>query len=73
LLDRNLLSDNAIIIADNTLYNGYPYLPSDFDTQPKRRGFGEDVKAFNAWVASHPELMQIMLPIRDGVSIIRKR
>jgi caffeoyl-CoA O-methyltransferase len=73
LLERNLLSKDAVIIADNTLYNGLPYLPADFDTQPKRRGFGEDIKEFNAWVANHPKLMQVMLPIRDGVSIIRQR
>lgn len=73
LLERNLLSPDAVIIADNTLYNGLPYLPPDFDTQPKRRGFGEDIKEFNAWVAKHPKLMQVMLPIRDGVSVIRQR
>jgi len=73
LLERNLLADDAVIIADNTLYNGLPYLPAEFDTQPNRRGFGEDIKEFNAWVANHPQLMQVMLPIRDGVSLIRKR
>jgi caffeoyl-CoA O-methyltransferase len=73
LLERDFLAEDAIVIVDNTLYNGLPYLPGDFDTQPKRRGFGEDIKEFNAWVANHAQLMQIMLPIRDGVSIIRKR
>jgi len=71
LLERDLLTKGAIIIADNVLYNGLPYLPAEFDTQPKRRGFGEDIKEFNAWVANHPKLMQVMLPIRDGVSLIR--
>jgi predicted O-methyltransferase YrrM len=73
LLERDLLSDSAIIIADNTLYCGLPYLPAEFDTQPKRRGFGEDIKEFNDWIAKHPHLMQVVLPIRDGVSLIRKR
>lgn len=72
LLERDLLADNAMIIADNTLYNGLPYLPAEFDTQPKRRAFGEDIKEFNAWITNHPKLMQVMLPIRDGVSLIRK-
>jgi len=73
LLERNLLADDAVIIADNTLYNGLPYLPAEFDTQPQRRGFGKDIQEFNEWVARHPQLMQVMIPIRDGVSLIRKR
>lgn len=69
LLERNLLTPDAIIVVDNTLYCGLPYMPSQYDTQPKRRGFGDDVKEFNAWVASHPKLIAVMLPIRDGVTL----
>merc|ERR1712224_721041 len=65
LLERDLLSESATIVCDNVLYNGYPYLPSHFDAQPARRGFGDDVKAFNNWVCNHPELEQVVLPIRD--------
>jgi len=70
MLERGLLAPNAMIVADNTLYVGYPYLSEDFDTQPKRRGFGDSIKEFNAWVAQHPRLEQVILPIRDGVSMI---
>jgi glucose-6-phosphate 1-epimerase len=73
MLDRNLLAPGATIICDNVLYNGYPYTSSHFDAQPARRAFGDDIKEFNAWVCRHPELEQVMLPIRDGVSIIRKK
>jgi predicted O-methyltransferase YrrM len=71
LLERDLLADGAMIAVDNTLYCGLPYMPAEYDTQPKRRGFGEDLKEFNAWMAGHPRLMTVMLPIRDGVTLVR--
>jgi len=73
LLERDLLADDAMMVVDNTLYNGMPYLPAQYDTQPKRRNFGDDIRDFNEWVAKHPDLMQVVLPIRDGVSLVRKR
>lgn len=73
LIERDLLADDAILAVDNTLYCGLPYMPAQYDTQPKRRGFGEDIREFNAWLASHPKFMTVMLPIRDGVTLVRKR
>jgi len=73
LLSRDLLAEDATMIIDNTLYCGMPFVPSAYDTQPKRRGYGDDIREFNEWVANHPQLMQAVLPIRDGVSIVRKR
>merc|ERR1719336_1966965 len=73
LLERDLLEKGAMIAVDNTLYCGLPYMPEQFDTQPKRRGFGEDVKEFNMWLANPPRLMTVMLPIRDGVTLVRVR
>eukprot|EP00931_Biecheleriopsis_adriatica_P083781 TRINITY_DN5747_c0_g1_i1.p1 TRINITY_DN5747_c0_g1~~TRINITY_DN5747_c0_g1_i1.p1 ORF type:complete len:365 (+),score=82.09 TRINITY_DN5747_c0_g1_i1:65-1159(+) len=71
LLERDLLAEDVMIIADNTLYVGYPYLSSTYDTQPARRSFGDAVREFNAWVRDHPRFEQVILPIRDGVSMIR--
>merc|ERR550514_2154642 len=73
MLERDLLAPGGTIICDNVLYNGYPYVDDHFDSQPARRSFGNDIKAFNSWVCDHPELEQVVLPIRDGVSIIRKK
>merc|ERR1719454_2456213 len=73
LLERDLLTDDAMIAVDNTLYCGLPYMPAQYDTQPKRRGFGEDITEFNRWLANHPDLMTVMMPIRDGVTLVRKR
>merc|ERR1712139_430505 len=73
MLKRDLLAPGGTIVCDNVLYNGYPYLASHFDAQPARRAFGNDIKEFNSWVSEHPELEQVVLPIRDGVSILRKK
>jgi caffeoyl-CoA O-methyltransferase len=73
MLEKDLLAPGGTIFCDNILYNGYPYLNSHFDSQPARRAFGNDIREFNQWVCDHPELEQVVLPIRDGVSIIRKK
>jgi predicted O-methyltransferase YrrM/glutathione S-transferase len=73
ILERDLLSPLGMIVCDNILYNGYPYMNPHFDAQPARRNFGDEIKLFNQWVASHPVLEQVLLPIRDGVSLIRRR
>merc|ERR1712178_226224 len=73
MLERNLIAPGGTIVCDNVLYNGYPYVPSHFDSQPARRGFGNDIRDFNRFVYEHPELEQVVLPIRDGVSILRRK
>merc|ERR1712193_571603 len=73
MLEKDLIAPGGTIFCDNILYNGYPYLNSHFDSQPARRGFGDDIKVFNQWVCDHPDLEQVVLPIRDGVSILRKK
>merc|ERR1719375_1750325 len=72
MLKFNLLASGGVIICDNILYNGYPYMHNHFDAQPARRKFGDDIRVFNQWVADHPELEQVVLPVRDGVSLIRR-
>jgi len=73
ILERGLLSSTGVIVCDNVLYNGYPYVHQHFDAQPARRHFGDALREFNQWVCDHPQLEQVVLPIRDGVSIIRRR
>merc|ERR1719215_1140258 len=72
ILERKLLSPGGVIVCDNILYNGYPYMSSHFDAQPARRHFGNAVQEFNQWVSDHADLEQVVLPVRDGISIIRR-
>jgi len=73
ILELNLLAPTGVIVCDNVLYNGYPYVHPHFDAQPARRHFGDAIKEFNQWVCDHSQLEQVVLPIRDGMSIIRRR
>eukprot|EP00418_Pyrodinium_bahamense_P005127 CAMPEP_0179020188 /NCGR_PEP_ID=MMETSP0796-20121207/5253_1 /TAXON_ID=73915 /ORGANISM="Pyrodinium bahamense, Strain pbaha01" /LENGTH=580 /DNA_ID=CAMNT_0020715995 /DNA_START=84 /DNA_END=1826 /DNA_ORIENTATION=+ len=73
ILEHRLLSPSGAIVGDNVLYNGYPYVDRHFDAQPQRRGFGDAIREFNQWIATHPSLEQVILPVRDGVSFIRLR
>merc|ERR1739848_298967 len=73
ILERDLLAPGGTIFNDNILYNGYPFVNSHFDSQPARRAFGNDIREFNQWICDHPDLEQVVLPIRDGVSIVRKK
>merc|ERR1719313_2940566 len=73
ILLHKLLAPTGVIVCDNVLYNGYPYAHQHFDAQPARREFGNAIRDFNQWVADHPDLEQVVLPVRDGISIIRLR
>merc|ERR1719326_2802332 len=73
IIQHKLLSSRGVLICDNVLYNGYPYAHQHFDAQPARRHFGDAIREFNQWVADHPKLEQVVLPVRDGISIIKMK
>lgn len=57
----------GFILADNTLWSGKVLespLPSDAQTQA--------IASFNRTVATDPRLEAVMLPVRDGLTILRK-
>ncbi|MDE6462489.1 MAG: O-methyltransferase [Muribaculaceae bacterium] len=59
------MAPNGIILADNTLWGGKITDPTASDAQT------EGIRRFNDMIASRPELRIIILPIRDGLTIIR--
>ncbi len=61
------LRPGAFLLADNTLWDGHVVDPTRHDAQT------EAIRAFNAHVAHDDRVEQLILPIRDGLSIIRKR
>lgn len=65
ILAHGLLSPHGLICVDNTLMQGQPYTHGP--TTPN----GETIKSFNKWVADDPRLEQVILPLRDGVTLIR--
>ena len=66
LFDLDLLTDGAIIGVDNTLLQGQTYATDD----PSENG--RAVAEFNVFVSSDSRVEQVMLPIRDGVTLIRR-
>ncbi len=67
LLDRNLLAPNGFICVDNTLFQGQVYLP-----KVERSSNGEAIVQFNQIVQQDDRVEQVLLPLRDGLTIIRR-
>lgn len=63
------LSPGGYIIADNTLWDGHVLEehPHASDLQTIR------IKAFNDFVAADQRVEKVILPLRDGLTIIRKK
>ncbi|GAA5929119.1 O-methyltransferase [Sporobolomyces koalae] len=77
-----LLRPGGVILADNTLYKGYPWAPpsdaaaystnTGTNNQSKREA-AEGIHSFNEFVRGREDLEVCVLPIRDGISIIRRK
>jgi caffeoyl-CoA O-methyltransferase len=68
LLDYDLLAPDGLICVDNTLLQGQPYLPP-----AQRTPNGEAIAQFNQMVAADPRVEQVLLPLRDGLTLIRRK
>ncbi|PSB29197.1 SAM-dependent methyltransferase [filamentous cyanobacterium Phorm 46] len=66
LLDTNLLAPNALICVDNTLMQGQPYLSGEATAN------GVAIAKFNQAVVDDPRIEQVLLPVRDGLTLIRR-
>ena len=66
LLEDSLLAKNGLICVDNTLMQGQPYLNGE--TTPN----GTAIAAFNQAVVDDPRVEQVLLPLRDGLTLIRR-
>jgi caffeoyl-CoA O-methyltransferase len=66
LLDTDLLAPNGLICVDNTLMQGQPYLSSEATAN------GVAIATFNQTVVDDPRVEQVLLPLRDGLTLIRR-
>lgn len=64
---KRLLAPGGFIIADNTLWDGHVVEIGRLDAQT------EGVREFNRIVAEDDDMEVAILPVRDGLSLIRKR
>ncbi len=66
VLDLGLLAPGGVICVDNTLLQGEPYLCDE-----ARSVNGDAIAAVNAVIADDPRVEQVLLPVRDGMTLIR--
>ncbi len=66
LFEKKLVSSNSVIIADNTLWDG-KVLGETARNDKQTIG----IKRFNDFVAEDTRVEKVMLPLRDGLTIIR--
>lgn len=62
-----ILRPGGYIIADNTLWNGQVIDPGRHDAQT------EGIRTFNRLVKENPALEKVIIPLRDGLTLIRKQ
>lgn len=62
-----LVRQGGFILADNTLWDGHIVDPA-YDRDKQTVG----LRAFNRMVADDPRVSQVILPLRDGLTIIYK-
>ena len=62
-----LMSHGGFILADNTLWDGH-VVDESYSHDHQTQG----IKAFNDFVATDPRVERVIVPLRDGLTIIRK-
>jgi caffeoyl-CoA O-methyltransferase len=66
LLDNDLLTPHGFICVDNTLMQGQPYLAGESTAN------GVAIATFNQTIADDPRIDRVLLPLRDGLTLIRR-
>lgn len=62
-----LLNPGGFLLADNTLWDGH-VVDTDYDHDAQTQG----IRCFNDVVAKDPRVEKVILPLRDGLTIIHK-
>lgn len=63
-----ILNPGGYILADNTLWDGHVIDPA-YDRDHQTQG----IRAFNDLIAKDPRVEVVILPLRDGLTLIRKK
>ena len=66
-LIMSYLRIGGYILADNTLWDGH-VVESAYDSDPQTQG----IRAFNDLVATDPRVEKFIIPLRDGLTLIRR-
>ena len=64
----SVLRPGGFILADNTLWDGH-VVDADYDHDGQTLG----IRKFNDYVAEDPRVEVVMLPLRDGLTVMREK
>ena len=64
----SVVRQGGFILADNTLWDGHVVDPA-YDRDPQTRG----IETFNDFLMHDERVERVILPLRDGLTLIRKR
>lgn len=64
VLTGDLLTPHGVVCVDNTLMQGHPWSGSSPN--------GDVIAAFNRAVAEDPRVEQVLVPLRDGLTLVRR-
>ena len=62
-----ILKKGGFILADNTLWDGH-VVDHNYDRDPQTKG----IETFNDYIAKDARVERVILPLRDGLTLIRK-
>ena len=66
ILDTELLTPHGLLCVDNTLLQGEPWATAE------PSGNGRAIDRFNQTLAGDPRVAQVLLPVRDGLTLVRR-
>lgn len=73
LLDLDLLAADGLVVLDNTLMQGLPWAPGDESAAANSAARnGAAIAAFNDRLGADDRVRQVLLPLRDGVTLVRR-
>ena len=67
-MTMSILRPGGFILADNTLWDGH-VVDHAYDNDHQTQG----IETFNDYIAADERVEQVILPLRDGLTIIRKK
>lgn len=76
ILDHDLLAPQGLLVVDNTLYKGSPWSSADLMNQSEvsiAQDNAAAIKEFNILVKKDSRVEVVVLPVRDGVSLIMRK